>query len=113
GESGIEDSLLRCSWLLARHDQGTTPASAAVTEEQRRQKPGATQPSGPPPFYPRASLFAPHRSMRIYSLLSPRPGTNCLAAYCILSRSLLSLTRYVFKACQLEILRGSRPAQAQ
>ena len=74
---GLQDRIQFVALLLASGEaqRGNIPHSGAVTEAQRRQKPRATQPFGPPSLCSRASLFAPHRSLpdMLVALASPWP----------------------------------------
>ena len=57
------------------------PPGRAVTEEQRSQKPNWAQPEGRHVFLAHTSLFAPYRSLRICSSLTPRLAKKSLAAH--------------------------------
>ena len=53
----------------------------SVTEEQRRQRPGRTQPGGLPIFAAAAALLVGQRSLRIFSLLAPCASAKSLATH--------------------------------
>src|SRR6266516_4639763 len=46
----------------ARREEGASPASGAVTEEQRSPRPISAQPEGRHVFWAKALLLAPYRS---------------------------------------------------
>ena len=71
--------LLRPKWPGARRDEGAYP-NGSVTEKQRSPRPFSAQPCGPQVFWPPASLLAPHRPVRVCSLLAPRGRPKPLAA---------------------------------
>src|SRR5262249_10816482 len=60
--------------------RGSIPPSRAVTEEQRSQKPNWPTPEGRPVLWAHTSLFAPYRSLRICSSLTPRLSPKSIAA---------------------------------
>jgi hypothetical protein len=72
---------LRRIWPGARREEGASPASGAVTDEQRSPRPNSAQPSGRRFFSAQAALLAPYRSTGgICSSLAPCLGRKVLAA---------------------------------
>jgi len=73
--------LLRPIWPGARREEGASPASGAVTDEQRSPRPNSAQPFGRRFLSAQAALLAPYRSTGgICSSLAPCLGRKLLAA---------------------------------
>src|SRR5438093_8668969 len=59
--------LLRPVWPVARREEGASPTSGAVTDEQRSHRPNWAQPKGRQSFSLQASLLTPYRSTSGYA----------------------------------------------